>query len=351
MGYLIAYAATVSTVVGMLALLMITHLTGARWFEPMRPRAEPIVAVLPWLATLFIPIVLLAPHLYPWARPETLDPALRAFVEMRSGVLNLVSFTLRSALYLGCWIAIAALLRRASAGMRDDPARAIRQWRRVSAIGLPALGVTLTFAGFDWFMTLSLPWHSAIYSLYYFAGGFVSAVALLGLLAVSAAPRANDTGPVASPDQLHALGKVLLTGLLLWVYLGFAQYLIIWMGDLPREVTWYLARGRDGWGRLGLAILAGHFALPFVLLLPRETKRNRLVLVAVGYWLPVMHLVNTVWFLLPESAASPGLAVLFLLLALAAILVSSAGVLRWVAGRTASPTHATVPRPAAHPGP
>jgi hypothetical protein len=215
----------------------------------------------------------------------------------------------RAVLYWGTWIALAELLRGASlrqdrAGGAGDAAaaRALdRRMRALSAAGLPALALTLTFASFDWMMSLSPAWSSTVYGVYAFAGGAVGALALLAVLAARR-PRGDATNPVGD-EHRHALGKLLLTFVLLWAYLGYSQLIVIWSADLPREVAWYVAR-RGGWDAVAALLVVGHLIVPTLALFVRAVKRSALLLGALGAWLLAMHYVDVYWLVLPER--TPG---------------------------------------------
>jgi len=205
----------------------------------------------------------------------------------------------RAVAYWVTWVALAELLRRASlrqdAAPDDASARALaRRMRVVSAAGLPALALTLTFAAFDWMMSLSPTWSSTLYGVYAFAGDGVGALALLALAARTS----------LGVEQRHALAKLLFTFVLFWAYVAYSQYVVVWSGDLPHEVLWYVARLRGGWRALAALLVAGHFVLPALLLLLRAVKRSAFALAAVGAWLLAMHYVDVYWLLLPEL--SPG---------------------------------------------
>src|SRR5215210_3538364 len=105
---------------------------------------------------------------------------------------------------------------------------------------------------------------------------------------------------VVAPAHFHDLGKLLLAFIMLWAYFSFSQYLIIWSGNIPEETEWYLHRLRGGWGVVGLLLVLLHFALPFVLLLSRDLKRNARTLALVAILVFVMRLIDVLWLIVPE---------------------------------------------------
>jgi hypothetical protein len=86
---------------------------------------------------------------------------------------------------------------------------------------------------------------------------------------------------------------------MLWAYVSFSQFLIVWSGNLPEEVPWYLSRLRGGWGAVGLALVVFHFALPFMVLLSRSAKRSGRMLGTVAALVLVMRFVDLLWLVLP----------------------------------------------------
>lgn len=299
--YLAAYATGLSLGLGALSLVMISHVTGARWFVALRRLTEGVAATLPFFAVLFLPLLFGLQELYPWIPPlEALGSRVRESVEAKRAYLNVPFFLVRAAIYFGVWSALSLCLHRWS--IRQDREASVdfsRRQRALSAGGLPALALTLSFAAFDWLMSLSPAWSSPIYGVYYFAGAVVGALALLAVLAL-AFERAGLLTDVVAAEHYHALGKLLLTFVLFWTYIAFSQFFIVWIANVPAEVSWYLPRTRGSWGALALLLVLGHFALPFLLLLPRDAKRSPVVLASLGCWLLVMHYVDIYWLVLPE---------------------------------------------------
>lgn len=281
--FLVAYAATLSVALAMLALIMIARLTTATWFGAFRRSAELVVGALPALAILGVPLIIAMPALHP--------PAVAGSARAIYGATPFL--VARFVLYWIVWLAIAAGLRSAQRiEDRGDLLLAARRFRRVSSAGLILLALTMTFASFDWMMSLTPEWYSTVYGVYWFAGGTVAALALLAVLARVPSER-------TTADELQSLGKLLLTFVMFWVYAGFAQYIVIWSGDVPREVSWYVARNRGGWGGLAVILLIASVALPFLLLLLLRVKRSGVLLGTLGALLLAFHYVDTYWVVMP----------------------------------------------------
>jgi hypothetical protein len=301
--YLFAYATVSTIVLGALIQVMMSYVSGARWFTVLRRLALDVTGALPALVLLALPLFVGVLAIYSWATPSALPPEARAIVERKSAWLNVPFFVGRGVVYLAVWLAVGITLRRWS--LRQDVLRgeasaaAWRRLRRLSAGGLVAIGLTLTFASFDWLMSLDPTWYSTIYGVYVFAGGFLAALGLIAILAYKGSTPAAVLERAITREQVGALGKLVLTFVVFWAYIAFSQFLIIWIGDVPLDASWYVTRAAGSWGTLALVIVAGQFALPFVVLLPRELKRRPRVMAALGWLLLAMHVLDMYWLVLP----------------------------------------------------
>jgi hypothetical protein len=304
LSYLVAYATGLSLALGALALVMIGHLTGAAWLAPLRHAAESIATTTPIFAVLFLPLAAGLHRIYPWARPMSLlSEPTRESIEAKAAYLNVPFFLVRAAVYFAVWITVGALLRRWSiCQVRERSDHLLRAQRALSAATFPAVGLTLSFAAFDWMMSLSPEWFSTIYGVYFFAGGFLGALALLAV--VSSSGFRAGLLPTVPEDSYHALGKLLLTFVMFWAYVAFCQLFIIWIADLPVEVAWYAPRLHGSWAAVALLLLLGNFVAPFLVLLFRTAKRTPAVLAATGGWLLAMHYLDVYWLLMPELHVS-----------------------------------------------
>jgi hypothetical protein len=338
--YLAAYNYVLSTVVGALLFLMICHAMRAGWPVLLRRLTEAVVATLPVLALLFVPILFGLGTLYPWLRPETIaDEGERRLVTMKAPWLNLGSFLGRTGIYFAIWIFVGFWLRRWSAAQDRDPRAELgdRMYALSGAL-LPPVGLALSFAAFDWLMSLTPTWFSTMYPVYYFAGGFVAAIALLTVLTWAADRSGLITGINAS--HYYALGRLLLSFVVFWAYAAFFQLMLIWIADKPEEVTFYLDRVRGGWKAMSVILAVTHFVLPFLILLNYDIKRRRGRLAAVAAWILAAHYLDVHWLVMPAARpAGPPLRLVDLGALLAVLgLTVAFGVLR-LRGRRLTPIH------------
>lgn len=300
--YHLAFVYWVGIAAGALILLMALHAMKARWATVVRRVLETIPLSTALFAILFVPIAAGLGSLFAWVHPEQLHGELRELAHHRAPWLNQPFFVVRAFLYLAVWGVIAHLLHRMST--RQDSARGVAltaSQRKLAAATLPLVAIVFTLASFDWQMSLDPQFSSTIFGVYWFAGSFLSAVAVL-ILAVNAASAGPLRGLV-QPSHYHSLGKLLLAFVVFWAYIAISQYLLVWIANIPEEVPWYIHRGRGGWKVIGGVLLVFHFVVPFLALLSRELKRNPRALGAVSVYVLVVHYVDVYWVVMP--ALSP----------------------------------------------
>jgi hypothetical protein len=308
LGYLTAFNYVVTIAVGALIFLMICHAMHAGWPTLLRRLTEAMVATLPLLVILFLPIAAGLRALYPWVRPETIeDEHARGLVALKEPYLNVGGFLGRSVFYFAVWIFVAFWLRRFSRAMdRGTSAEASDRMYAMSGVLLPLVGLALSFAAFDWVMSLTPTWSSTMYPICYFAGGFLGALAALTVM-TWAADRAGLIGGVRR-SHYYALGRLLLAFVIFWAYVQYFQFMLIWMADKPEEVTFYLARSKGGFFVETVLLVLAQFVLPFLVLLSYDLKQRKGRLAAVAVWLLAAHYLGVHWLVVPSgSPAGPAL--------------------------------------------
>jgi hypothetical protein len=282
-----------------LILLLAFHAMKARWPTVLRRVLETIPLSSTLFLVLFLPIAVGVRRLFPWAEPEKLHGELAHLAHFRAPWLNVPFFVVRALAYLGFWIALSHVVYRLS--VRQDAERGFAltaSQRRIAAGTLPFLALVFTAAAFDWQMSLDLHLASTIFGVYWFAGSFLCAVAVL-VLAVVGAEKAGVLRGLVNASHYHSLGKLLLAFVVFWAYIAISQYLLIWIANIPEEVPWYILRGRGGWKALGFFLLVFHFVLPFLVLLSRNLKRSPRALAAMSVYLLVVHYVDLYWVVMP----------------------------------------------------
>jgi hypothetical protein len=298
--YLVAYTFWLGLALGCLGVALVQFLTGGVWGLLTRRIFEAGAATLPVLAVLFVPVLLGLPSLYVWTHTEAVavDPNLAH----KAIYLNVPFFVGRAIVYFAAWIGIALLLTRWSR-LQDrttDP-YILRRLQRLSIVGLLVLALTVSFAAIDWWMSLEPDWVSTLYPGLMCMSDLLLALAFAVLL-IAGPGRRGPLAAVLTPGRLNDLGSLLLAFLMLWAYLMYFQYMLIWAGNLPSEISWYVRRAEGGWEPLAWFVAGVGFLAPFWLLLFRPLKRSGRWLGAIAGLLVVMQVVAEYWLVEPAFA-------------------------------------------------
>src|SRR5215510_8736146 len=296
--YLTAYMFVLGLSLGSLALGMVHQLSGGAWGVVIRRQMGAASRVLPILTLLFLPIVFGMTHLYEWTHADIVnaDPILAG----KRLYLNTPFFLIRAAIYFAAWNGVSYLLNKwgLEQDQTGDP-RYARRMQMLSGGGLLAYGLCITFASFDWLMSLEPHWFSTIYGVLIMGGQGLTALAFLitALVWLARRPPLRD---IVRPTHFNDLANLMLAFVMLWAYFSFSQYLIIWSGNLPEEIAWYLDRLQTGWRLVAVALVIFHFSVPFLLLLSRTIKRDARLIVGVASGVLVARVVDFFWLTAPE---------------------------------------------------
>jgi hypothetical protein len=305
--YLMAFMTWLGVTLGSMAILMLRHLTKGAWGMVIRRILGAAMRCSPLMALLFVPLLFGLPRLYPWARPLDLitDAHLREHLqEITKTYLSVNGFIIRAVIYFAIWNLLSFLLTKWSAEQDHPPMRDhSNRFKALSGPGLILYGLTITFAAIDWVMSIDPSWISTIFGLSFLIGQVLSALCF-AVVVERILFRYKPMSELLKPEQVHDHGKFMLAFIMVWAYFSFAQWLIIWAGNLPEEITWYMRRLNGGWGYIGLVLVLFHFAVPFVMLISRSFKRDITRLVWLAAWLLLMRYVDLFWIIEPNFSVT-----------------------------------------------
>jgi hypothetical protein len=303
--YLVDFAFFLSISLGALFFVALHHVSRAGWSVAVRRLAEIFLGNLVLLAVLFLPILLAMVagnhSLYRWTDPRQV--AASELLRHKAPWLNVWFFAGRAVFYFVAWTLLARFFfRRSLEQDRSGDPQLTLQMERASGPALLVFAGTLTFAAFDWLMSLEPTWFSTIFGVYYFSGAAVGFLAALVLAALAVQTNGRLTGTITT-EHYHDLGKLLFGFVVWWGYIAFSQYVLIWYGNIPEETVYYLKRQTGPWAIVSLVLLFGHLLIPFLGLLSREVKRRRLLLGFWAVWLLAFHWLDMYWLVMPNLDA------------------------------------------------
>lgn len=306
--YLVSFAYFLSLALGALFFVLLQHLTRAGWSVVVRRLAEAMSTNVLLMAVLVIPVILNMEHLYHWAHQGAGDHD--PIIAGKSGFLNPQFFIIRLVVYFAIWSLLAWYFfsRSKRQDSKSDPA-ITRRMEALSAPGMVVFALSLNFAAFDLLMSVNPHWFSTIFGVYFFAGSVVVVLSTLVVLAAYLQRQGRLQG-VVTAEHYHDLGKLLFGFVVFWAYIAFSQYMLYWYGNIPEETVWYLTRQTGNWTGISLALLFGHFVIPFLALVSRFPKRRPRLLVLGALWMLAMHWLDLYYLVGPEfrpEGASIGL--------------------------------------------
>jgi hypothetical protein len=314
-GYLLGFLCWLGVSLGSMAIVMIRHLTGGGWGMVIRRILGAAMRTLPLLAILFIPIIIavVQHRIYPWAMPteSVQDPYIREHLQKHSFIkdayLNQTGFIIRAIIYFVIWNVLSFLLSMWSR-QTDRPGAPdnTQKFKAVAGPGLILYAFTISFAAIDWVMSLDPSWISTIFGLIILIGEMLSAMCF-AVVVERILFNHKPMSEMLKPDFVHDHGKWIMTFIMVWAYFSFSQWLIIWAGNLPNEITFYTKRLSFGWGKVGLCLALFHFAVPFAILLSRPFKRNIRKLVWLAIWLMLMRWLDLFWIVEPNFMKGLGI--------------------------------------------
>lgn len=295
--WLTAFMFFLTLALGGLFFAMIHHLTDAGWSVATRRFCEHIGSLLfPWLAILFIPVILLSKQIYPWL---TMNPAGDRTLLARLPIFTLAGFCIASVVFFGIWWLMTGRINYWS--LRQDvtgDALCTRKMRFHSGWGILAFAATVTLAPTLWMQSTQYQWSSTIYGLYMFAScGWIALATMYIITAIL--HRQRILTDVLHDNQFYFIGVLFFAFTLLEAYFEFAQYFVIWNGNVPDETFWYLMRERGSWWLICMILIFGHFFTPFILLLPARVKQNFKIMIPVCLWAWLMNYADMAFNILP----------------------------------------------------
>jgi hypothetical protein len=295
--YLFAFIYWGGFSIGGLGVLLIHHTVGGKWGVTTRRLLEAQMRTLRLTLVLIVPILIWAHYLYPWANHDLV--ARTSILQYKAPYLNLPFFIGRVVLYFALWLFWGFRVNRMADRQDETGDPTLRErMRAFSAPGVLVFTLTGTFAYIDWILTCDMQFFSTVYGAMILIGDILQAIALSIIVLVLASRDDRFEGRV-NAKVLHDLGNMMFAFVIFWAYLSASQLIIIWPGNLPQELNWYLDRIRGFWKYIAVVTALSMFAIPFCLLLSQERKRHPIRLMRVAIFILFARLIDIFWIVEP----------------------------------------------------
>ena len=320
--WLLGFMITLGFSIGGMALLMVQYLSGGKWGLLVRRPLEAMSRTILLPFVYFLPIAVFAKQLYLWARyPDAEDALKHGFINsiqahaisFKKPMLNWSTFIVVSLICFAIWFFYIWRLNKWSM-QRDQevglelPRETVsnvpfwqRRFENLSGFGIVVYSITLTAIAIYCVMSLDVTWYSSVYGLQFLVGQGYGVLALVVLTLIGLS-KADPIKTILRTTEQHDLGKLCFAFVMLNMYLAFAQFLIIWSGNLPEEIPWYLDRIRGNWGVIATLDFIFHWLLPFSMLLSRDLKRNQKRLATVCRLMIFARCWDMFWLIEPNFA-------------------------------------------------
>jgi hypothetical protein len=310
--WLLGLMVTFGFSVGGLALLMVQYCSGGKWGLLLRRPLEAMSRTLPLVFVYWVVIALSLKKLYLWAAVDDVSAALKSgwinevqahAIEFKRPMLNPAAFVVTGLVCFAIWGYYTWRLN--DLGLKRDAASPattpewIKRFENISGPGIIVYAITMSAAAIYWVMSLDPTWYSSVYGLLFLVGQGYAVLALSIIVAVSLS-KGEPFRTILRQTEQHDLGKFTFAFVMLNIYLAFGQFLIIWSGNLPDEIPWYLDRIRGHWGIIITLDFLFHWLIPFTLLLSRDLKRNKKRLVRVCQWMVFARAFDLFWLIEPN---------------------------------------------------
>jgi hypothetical protein len=323
--YLLGFMCCFAFAGGGMAMLMLQYVSGGKWGLLLRRPLEAMTRTMPLVALMVIPVFVFGKHLYQWMRFPTIaaehDAMAQGWVTKEQGLtaiskyamFNPFSAIVQTVVIFGVLCVVMYILNRWSMERDADPARGTQasydRWRvkfeNLSGPMIFLYVVLLTDGALLWIMSLDVTWYSSIWGLQFLVGqGF--AVLALSILTVVKLSKVEPMKTLLRTTEQHDLGKFAFAFVMLNIYLSFAEFLIIWSGNVPDEIPWYLARIRGGWWYVCSADFICHWLIPFCLLLSRNLKRDKKRLTYLCMFMLFARCLDMFWLIEPNFSNAAG---------------------------------------------
>jgi len=317
--YLMGYMTIFNFCGGALAFLMVQYVSGGKWGQILRRPLEAMTRTIWMIIVLLLPILLLGKHLYQWMAFPSAQDKLNAYhaglmtqeqqltAQSKVAMLNPTAAWVQAAIVLGFMALVIFLLNKWSVQRDNDPQAGTQasfdKWRvRFENLSGPSIlfyVILMTDFVIIFVKSLDVTWYSSVYGLQFLvAQGY--AVLALGVLTLILLSRYEPIKTMFRTTEQHDMGKLMFAFVMLNIYLTFAEFLIIWSGNLPDEIPWYLHRIHGGWWYVCTADVICHWVIPFCILLSRDIKRSKRKMIWVCSFMIFARLIDMFWLIEPN---------------------------------------------------
>jgi hypothetical protein len=302
--YLIVNYYFLSLAMGGTFFFVIQVITQSGWSSAFKRVPEAMMSYIPFAAVFFLLLFFGMHDIYHWSHNDAV--ATDPLIEHKSAFLNIPFFFIRMVVCFILWIVFTMILRRLS--LKEDTAdksdisgimALFGRSELYSKILAFILALTFSLTAFDWIMSIDVHWYSTIFALKNLVAAFLHGVSILTLIVFILYKRGFF--PFLNKFHLHDFARYIFMLSIVWGYFWFAQFMIIWYGNIPEETIYYNVRWQAGWKVLFFIEIGLNWAIPFMVLLPVKASRNMTLIVVIIIFLIIGQYIDLFVQIIPGT--------------------------------------------------
>lgn len=292
----------VSLAVGAAFFGAIQYITQSGWSALFKRVPEAMAAYFPVAAVLFLLLFFGMHAIFEWTHDEVVQHD--QLLQHKSSYLNIPFFFIRMVVFFAAWILLSKLLRRLS--LKEDELGGMAWFyksERYSKVFIFVIAFSFSLFSVDMLMSLEPHWFSTLFAAKSFISGFLHANAVIALVVILLSRKGHFKG--LNGSHLHDFTRYIFMASIVWGYFNFAEFMLIWYGNIPEETAWFVHRSEGVYQILFFVNIALNWAVPFFVLMPRKTSRSKLFILPVVVVLIIGQYTELYYIIWPATVHAP----------------------------------------------
>ena len=272
----------------------IQYITNSGWSAAFKRIPEAMVAYIPFAGVFFLIMFFGMHSIFEWTHDEVL--LHDELIQHKSPYLNVPFFFIRVIVFFAAWTIMSKILRKYS--LKEDEVGGMQYFEKselYSKIFIFIIAITFSLFAVDMLMSLDPHWFSTLFAAKSFIAAFLHGSTIIALIVIIL----NRTGnlDILNRSHLHDFTRYIFMTSIVWGYFNFAEFMLIWYGNIPEETVWFVERWQGTYKILFFANIILNWAIPFFALMPRKTSRSKMfifpviVLLMIGQYTELYYII------------------------------------------------------------
>ncbi len=316
----------ISLAIGAAFFGAIQYITQSGWSAAFKRIPEAMVAWIPFAAGFFLLMYFGMHSIFEWTHEEVIQDD--HLLQYKSPYLNIPFFFARVVVFFLAWIVLSKLLRRLS--LKEDEVGGIEYFEKSefwSKVFIFVIALSFSLFSVDMLMSLEPHWFSTLFAGKSFMAGFLHASSIIALIVILLSKQGKL--PMLNRSHLHDFTRYIFMSSIVWGYFNFAEYMLIWYGNIPEETAWFVHRSHGVFPVLFFLNIALNWGVPFLILMPRKSSRAKMIMLPVIVLLIIGQYTELYYIIWPATVHEAKFGLLEI-----GTFLGYAGLFSWVVGTT-----------------